>query len=144
MFRRAIKPEVFKRSRMISDPISSMDSSPVADGAAALVLVASKRAREFTDSPVRVASSAGSTDSVALHDRRVSLFLAATRRTTRKAYHQATSSGHVLLTISGRCVEHVQPALNRPVQGAMAAKVFVSVFVRLGNSFQSPLFSSKP
>jgi len=89
MFRRAIKPEVFNRARMISDPISLMDSSPVADGAAALVLVASERARELSATPVRIAASAASTDSVALHDRRDLLFLAAAYRSARDAYQQA-------------------------------------------------------
>ena len=89
MFQRAIKPEVFNRSRMISDPISLMDSSPIADGAAALVLVPTELAREFTDAPVRIAASAVSTDSVALHDRRDLLFLAAAYRSARDAYQQA-------------------------------------------------------
>ncbi len=89
MFRRAIKPEVFNRSRMISDPISLMDSSPMADGAAALVLVVTERARELADNPVRIAASAVSTDSVAVHDRRDLLFLAAAYRSARKAYQQA-------------------------------------------------------
>jgi len=48
-----------------------------------------------------------------------------------------------LLKIRGRCTEHVQPALNRPVQSAIEANMSVSVFVTLGNSCHSPLFSSK-
>ena len=48
-----------------------------------------------------------------------------------------------LLKISGRWTEHVQPALNRPVQSAIEANMFVSVFVTLGNSCHSPLLSSK-
>ena len=89
MYRRAITPEVFNRARMISDPISLMDSSPNADGAAALVLVATDRAGEFTDAPVRIAASAAGSDSVAIHDRRDPLFLAAAHRSAAQAYRQA-------------------------------------------------------
>ena len=89
MYRRAITPEVFNRASMISDPISLMDSSPNADGAAALVLVATDRAGEFTDDPVRVLASAAGSDSVAIHDRRDPLFLAAAHRSAAAAYRQA-------------------------------------------------------
>ena len=89
MFQRSITHEAFNRSRMISDPISLMDSSPIADGAAALVLVPTELAPEFSDVPIRIAASAVSTDSVALHDRRDLLFLAAAYRSARDAYKQA-------------------------------------------------------
>jgi len=89
MFPRPITREAFINARMIADPISLMDSSPIADGAAAIVLVPSSRAHEFTDSPVRIAASAVATDSVALHDRKDLLFLSAAARSAQKAYAQA-------------------------------------------------------
>src|SRR5919204_6298305 len=38
MFRKAIKPEIYARAEMVSDPINMFDAAPNADGAAAVVL----------------------------------------------------------------------------------------------------------
>ena len=84
-----ITHQSFARARMIAEPISLMDSSPIADGAAAVVLTSSSRAREFNDAPVRIAASALATDSVALHDRKDVLSLAAATRSAQQAYAQA-------------------------------------------------------
>ena len=84
-----ITHQSFARARMIAEPISLMDSSPIADGAAAVVLTASSRAREFNDAPVRIAASALATDSVALHDRKDVLSLAAATHSAQQAYAQA-------------------------------------------------------
>jgi acetyl-CoA C-acetyltransferase len=89
MFPRAIKREAFSQARMIADPVSLMDSSPIADGAAALVLVPTEAAREYSEAPVRILASAVCTDSVALHDRNDLLFLSAAHHSARKAYEQA-------------------------------------------------------
>lgn len=89
MYRRPITAEIFGRAPMLSDPISLMDSSPNADGAAALVLVATERAHDLGHDPVRIAASAAGSDSVAIHDRRDPLFLAAAHRSAAEAYRQA-------------------------------------------------------
>ncbi len=89
MFQRAISAEAFGRAAMIASPISLLDSSPVCDGAAAVVIVPSKQARAFTDRPVRIAASATATDALALHDRRDPLFLQAAHDSAYKAYLQA-------------------------------------------------------
>jgi acetyl-CoA C-acetyltransferase len=89
MFRQAIKAETFHHARMIADPVNLFDSAPIGDGAAAVVLCASEKAREFTDHPVRIAASSVATDSVALHDRRDPLFLSAVYASAMKAYQQA-------------------------------------------------------
>ena len=89
MLPRPITREAFMGARMIADPIGLMDSSPIADGAAAVVLVPSSHAHSFSDSPVRIAASTLATDSVALHDRKDPLSLAAITQSARKAYAQA-------------------------------------------------------
>jgi len=89
MFQRPISAEAFAKAAMIASPISLLDSSPVCDGAAAVVLVPSKQARAFTGRPVRVAASAAATDALALHDRRDPLFLQAAHDSAYKAYLQA-------------------------------------------------------
>ncbi|MGQ9518431.1 MAG: thiolase domain-containing protein [Anaerolineae bacterium] len=89
MFRRPITKEEFLQARMIADPINLLDSSPVADGAAAVVLCPSQQARSFTDHPVRIRACEIGTDSLALHDRRDPLFLEAGYISTQKAYARA-------------------------------------------------------
>jgi len=89
MFRRPITTQSFARARMIADPINLLDSSPIADGAAAVVLCPTAQASEFTDHSVRIRGSAVATDSVALHDRSDPLFLSAAYQSARKAYQQA-------------------------------------------------------
>lgn len=86
MFQNRISREQFLSARMIADPINLLDSSPVADGAAALVLCPSDRAYEYSDHPVRIRACTIGTDSLALHDRRDPLFLEAAHISTQKAY----------------------------------------------------------
>lgn len=89
MFQRPVSAEAFVKAAVIASPISLFDSSPICDGAAAVVIVSSKQARAFTDKPVRIAASAAATDTVALHDRRDPLFLQAAHDSAYKAYLQA-------------------------------------------------------
>jgi len=89
MFQSPISLETFKRAKMIADPINLMDSSPVADGAAAVILAPSDLARRFHAAPVRIIGSANATDSLAVHDRHDPLFLSAAALSAQKAYRQA-------------------------------------------------------
>lgn len=89
MFPWPVSPEAFMKAPMIADPISLMDSAPLADGAAAVVLCPSDRARLFTSGAVRIAASAVATDAVAIHDRRDPLFLEAAYLSAQRAYQQA-------------------------------------------------------
>ena len=89
MFPFPITEEAFRQARLIADPICLLDSSGIADGAAAAVLCRADWARRFTESPVRVRASAVATDSIALHDRRDPLFLEAAAASTARAYRQA-------------------------------------------------------
>ncbi len=89
MFRRPISLEAFKKAGMIADPINLLDSSPMADGAAAVILCPTEQAREFTDNAVRIASSAMATDSLSIHDRHDPLWLQAAEDSAQRAYRQA-------------------------------------------------------
>lgn len=89
MFRRAITADTFNKANTIAYPICLFDASPMADGAAAMVLCPSDRAAEFYGTPVRVAASAVATDSLALHDRHDPLWLKAAEDSAQKAYRQA-------------------------------------------------------
>jgi acetyl-CoA C-acetyltransferase len=89
MFRRAITPEAFKKAGMVADPINLLDSSPMADGAAAVILCPTEQAREFTDKGVRIAGSAMATDSLSIHDRHDPMWLQAAQDSAGRAYRQA-------------------------------------------------------
>jgi acetyl-CoA C-acetyltransferase len=82
--------EAFQRAKMISDPINLLDSSPVCDGAAAIVLCPTDMASNLQQfRPVRVLASEAATDTVALHDRRDPLLLEGAALSAHKGYQQA-------------------------------------------------------
>lgn len=93
MFQEPITRDAYLKAPVIATPINMMDSSPVCDGAAALVLVPSERVHEFTRGhqrgAVRVLGSAAATDTIAVHSRRDPLFLQAAAISSRKALEQA-------------------------------------------------------
>jgi acetyl-CoA C-acetyltransferase len=89
MFPRPITEAAFCKARMICDPINLLDSAPLADGAATVVLCPTEMAYDFTAEPLRIAASAVATDAVALHDRQDPLFLRAAYESAWRAYQQA-------------------------------------------------------
>jgi acetyl-CoA C-acetyltransferase len=56
-------------SSLVADPLRLFDCSPVTDGAAAVILCPLDRAREFTDTPIKVLASTQASATIALHDR---------------------------------------------------------------------------
>ncbi|GAB4569261.1 MAG: thiolase domain-containing protein [Anaerolineae bacterium] len=93
MFRSPISVAAYQQAPMIADPINLLDSSPICDGAAAVVLApldseVARQARQ-RHGIVRVAGSAIATDSVAIHDRRDPMALEAVTLSSYQAYHQA-------------------------------------------------------
>ncbi|HUK92690.1 MAG TPA: thiolase domain-containing protein, partial [Methanomicrobiales archaeon] len=69
-FRSEITIETVLSSSLVADPLRLFDCSPITDGAAAVILAPLERAREFTDTPVKVLATAQASDTIALHDRR--------------------------------------------------------------------------
>ncbi len=91
MFQQPISLETYKRASMIAAPVNLLDSSPICDGAAAVILCAHNRAREFGTGrmPVRILASTVATDTVAVHDRRNPLQMLGAELSAQKAYIQA-------------------------------------------------------
>lgn len=89
MFKRPVTEEAYRKALMIAEPISLLDSPPICDGAAAVVLCPTKEAQKLRESHIRIIASAASTDALAIHDRRAPLFLKAAHDSARKAYEQA-------------------------------------------------------
>ncbi len=90
MFRKEITLDAFRKAPMIASPINLLDSSPICDGAAAVILVPLEKARALPGArPIRVLASASAIDSLSLHDRRDPLWLEAAEISAQKAYTQA-------------------------------------------------------
>jgi acetyl-CoA C-acetyltransferase len=87
MFRSPIKIETYLRAGMIADPINLMDSSPVCDGAACVIIAPADMFR--SRNKAHILASVVATDSLAIHDRRDPLTLDAVAASTHKAYAQA-------------------------------------------------------
>jgi acetyl-CoA C-acetyltransferase len=90
MFRKAIKPETYAKAEMVSDPLNMFDMAPNADGAAALVLIRRELLpSDFHHPLVKIAGSAASSDTLALHDRKDMLFFDTAQLSAGKAMKQA-------------------------------------------------------
>jgi acetyl-CoA C-acetyltransferase len=85
LFRKAINQKIYDEGRIVADPISLFDASPIGDGAAALLLVPAAKAPHA----IRVVGSAASTDTLAIHDREDPLWLKASEQSANSAYGQA-------------------------------------------------------
>ncbi|MDD2921001.1 MAG: beta-ketoacyl synthase N-terminal-like domain-containing protein [Anaerolineales bacterium] len=90
MFRKAIKPEIYAKAEMVSDPLNMFDIAPNADGAAALLLTRRDLLpRDYKNPLVKIAGSAASSDTLALHDRKDLLYFDAAQISAGKAMKQA-------------------------------------------------------
>lgn len=87
-FQEAITEAQYQRAPMVASPINLLDASPMADGAAAAVLVPLEML-SGSRVAVRVAASTAATDSIAVHNRKDALWLTAAERSAREAYQQA-------------------------------------------------------
>ena len=52
----------FEQAKLIASPINLLDSSPMADGAAAVIVTADPLAKEFAERPIRIRASTSATD----------------------------------------------------------------------------------
>lgn len=90
MFRKEIGPDVYHHSPVISPPITRHDSSPICDGAAAVILCPLDMVDDLsTRQPIRVLASATATDSMATANRRTMVELDGAKLSVNKAYQQA-------------------------------------------------------
>jgi acetyl-CoA C-acetyltransferase len=85
LFREPITQKIYDKGRVVADPITLFDASPIGDGAAALLLVPAEKAPDA----VRVVGSAVATDTLAVHDREDMLWLKAAEQSAQRAYAQA-------------------------------------------------------
>ena len=89
MFRNRLKPERFTMAPLVADPVSLFDAAPTGDGAAAIIVTSSERAKDMVPQPVEIIGSALATDTMGLHDRKDLLHLAASARSASRAMEAA-------------------------------------------------------
>lgn len=74
---------------MVADPITVMDSSPVSDGAACVIVTTVEIAKKLKKQIVKVIGSGAGTDAIALHQRQDILSLNAIRTAGERAFKMA-------------------------------------------------------
>lgn len=90
MFRKAISLDQYANAPMVSEPLNTYDAAPMADGAAALVLVRGEIFRQANSHPrVEIVGSAAATAAFAVHDQPDPLTLAAAAASARSALMQS-------------------------------------------------------
>jgi len=89
MFRYAITKEQYLRAKSIADPISLLDSSPISDGAAAIVVVPLDKVSSFSAQSVKIAACEIATDTIGLDNRANPIVLDAAARSSQAAYKTA-------------------------------------------------------
>ncbi len=89
MYRNRLREGAFAKAPMVAPPVSLFDGAPEGDGAAALVVTTTERARDLVPYPVRVRGSGAASDTLALHNRADMLFLRAANLAVGRACEQA-------------------------------------------------------
>ncbi|OIO25285.1 acetyl-CoA acetyltransferase [Candidatus Micrarchaeota archaeon CG1_02_55_22] len=88
-FQRAITIDDVMNSGYVATPLKLLDCSPITDGAAAVILCASERAKEFNDTPIEIAGSGQASDTLALANRSTLTAIPATTIAAKQALSQA-------------------------------------------------------
>ena len=88
-FRSEITQSTVMKSTIVASPLRLFDCSPVSDGAAVVIVCPLERAKEFTDTPIKVLASAQAGDTIALHDRPDFSTMGATVKAGNSAFNQA-------------------------------------------------------
>ncbi len=73
----------------VSYPLRLFDCSPVSDGASALILASSRKAKEFTDTPVYISGLGHTSGTMSLHDRTDLTSIPASVEAGKQAYKMA-------------------------------------------------------
>jgi acetyl-CoA C-acetyltransferase len=85
-------PEAEVNNPMIADPIRMYHCCPVTDGAASVLLCATEKAKEFTDTPIRIAGIGQATDKMAVQDRKDPAVLEALRVSAAQAFKMSKTT----------------------------------------------------
>ncbi len=76
-------------SRMVAWPLGLFDCSPISDGAAAVILTRTDKARKFSSDPVKIIASSQANDTMNLCDRKDLTSLFSAQIASQRAYKEA-------------------------------------------------------
>jgi acetyl-CoA C-acetyltransferase len=76
----------------IASPLRLFDCCPISDGAATVILVSNDVARQYTDTPIKVAGMGQASDTIALHSRPDFTTLRAAVKASEDAYKMAAAT----------------------------------------------------
>ena len=88
-FQKEITMDMVLGAPRVAEQLGLFDCAPMSDGAGALVLCASDRARKFTDTPIDLIGTGHASDFIAVHDRRDLTTIDATVIAGKRAFHAA-------------------------------------------------------
>ncbi len=88
-YHRKITVDDVLKSPLVADPLRLLDCSPIADGAACLILVPAEKAKQYTDTPIYIKGSAQASDTLSLYMRPDITTVNATLSAAKNAYQQA-------------------------------------------------------
>ena len=91
-FQRAVTLEQVMNSGYVASPLKLLDCSPITDGAAALILMETEKAKKITDKAVEIVASAQASDTLALASRKNLWEIGAAKIAAEQAYKQAKIS----------------------------------------------------
>jgi len=82
----AISAEAVSNSGMVSSPLRMLDCAPNSDGAAAIVLCATEKAKKYKKKPIRIIGSGQASDTLSLHHRKHLNQMPAIRVAAKRAF----------------------------------------------------------
>ncbi len=86
---KVVTREMVLNSRIIQYPLRLFDSSPICDGAAAVILAPTEEARAYSPNPVKILGAGVATDRFRVFDREDPLFLKGSHLSALKAFRHA-------------------------------------------------------
>jgi len=89
-FHREITVEDVMKSGYIASPLKLLDCSPITDGAAAVILCETQKAKKICEEPIEIIASTQASDTLALANRKSLTEMAATKKAAGDAYKQAS------------------------------------------------------
>jgi acetyl-CoA C-acetyltransferase len=88
-YQKEIKLDAVLKSPPVAEPLGMFDCAPVSDGAAAVVLCSMEKARNYSETPIKVLASGQASDTLALAHRDSITRFDATTVAARRAFSQA-------------------------------------------------------
>ena len=88
-YQKSITVDDVLKSQLVADPLRLLDCSPIADGAACLIIVPADVAKKYTDTPIYIRASVQASDTLGLYMRNDITTISANLHAAKMAYQLA-------------------------------------------------------